>query len=332
MGARAVEPEGGRGVRILRQNLPLVTTAGILIALYAVASFLYDGFLSGRVAVNLLGDNAVLGLAALGLTLVIFTGGIDLSVGAVAGFTSILVAALISGRGWPPAAAWAVALLLGTGFGAAMGGLIQSCRLPAFLITLAGVFFARGMAFQVSTDSVSIDHPLYTRLAELYLPLGVAELPFAAMALLAALAVAWLVGHHTRFGRNLLAIGGNEQSAVLMGLPVGRAKVAAYALSGGCAALAGILATVITGSGDPARGVGMELDAIAVVVIGGTLLAGGRGHVAGTLLGLLIFGVIQAALLFDGRLSSWWSRIVVGLLLLAFILLQRFLASRKRAA
>lgn len=317
-------------MKALRQNLPLVTTAGILLVLYGVASLMYDGFFSGGVAVNLLGDNAVLGLAALGLTLVIFTGGIDLSVGAVAGFTSIFVATLISGHGWSPWAAWALAVVLGTVFGAAMGGLVQACRLPAFLITLAGVFFARGMAFQVSTDSVSIDHPLYTRLTEVYLPLGVAELPFAAMALLLALAAAWIVGHHTRFGRNLLAIGGNEHSAVLMGLPVGRTKVAAYALSGACAALAGILATVVTGSGDPARGVGMELDAIAVVVIGGTLLAGGRGHIAGTLLGLLIFGVIQAALLFDGRLSSWWSRIVVGLLLLAFILLQRFLASRKR--
>lgn len=330
LGPGPVGEEGSGRMSVLRQHLPLVTTAVIFVALFGVASFLYNGFCSGPVAVNLLGDNAVLGIAALGLTLVIFTGGIDLSVGAVAGFTSIFVATLISGHGWSPGAAWGLALLLGTGFGAAMGGLVQACRLPAFLVTLAGMFFARGMAYQVSTESVSIDHPLYTRLTEIYLPLGVAELPFGAMLLLVALAATWVAGHHTRSGRNLLAIGGNEQSAVLMGLPVGRTKVLAYAASGGCAALAGILFTITTGSGDSARGVGMELDAIAVVVIGGTLLAGGRGHVAGTLLGLLIFAVIQAALLFDGRLSSWWSRIVVGVLLLAFILLQRFLPSRKR--
>lgn len=319
-------------MRAFRQHLPLVITAGILVVLFATASVLYDGFFSGRVAVNLLSDNAVLGVAALGLTLVIFTGGIDLSVGAVAGFTSIFVATLITGRGWSPGPAWVAALALGTMLGAGMGGLVHRCRLPAFLITLAGLFFARGMAFQVSTDSVSIDHPLYVRLAEMHVSLGVVEVPFAAWALLGVLAIAWIIGHHTRQGRNLLAIGGSEQSAVLMGLPVGRAKVGAYAMSGFGAALAGILGTIYTGSGNPSMGIGMELDAIAVVVIGGTLLSGGRGHVAGTLLGVLIFGVIQAALLFDGRLSSWWSRIVVGLLLLVFILLQRLLFSRRRAA
>jgi simple sugar transport system permease protein len=110
-----------------------------------------------------------------------------------------------------------------------------------------------------------------------------------------------------------------------MGLPVGTTKIAAYTLNSTLAALAGLVATVYTGSGNPSTGGGLELDAIAVVVIGGTLLAGGRGHMVGTLLGLLVFGTIQTAILFDGRLSSWWIRIVVGLLLLAFILLQRVL-------
>jgi galactofuranose transport system permease protein len=137
--------------------------------------------------------------------------------------------------------------------------------------------------------------------------------------------VGYVLGHHVKFGRNLLAVGGNEQSALLMGLPVGWTKVAVYSLNGACAALAGIVATIYTGSGNPSMGIGLELDAIAVVVIGGTLLVGGRGHVGGTLLGVLIFGTIQAAILFDGRLSSWWMRIVVGALLLGFILLQRFL-------
>jgi simple sugar transport system permease protein len=110
-----------------------------------------------------------------------------------------------------------------------------------------------------------------------------------------------------------------------MGLPVGAARIAVYTLNGACAALAGIVATLYTGSGNPSMGTGLELDAIAVVVIGGTLLSGGRGHLAGSLLGLLIFGTIQSAILFDGRLSSWWMRIVVGALLLVFILLQRLL-------
>jgi galactofuranose transport system permease protein len=153
-----------------------------------------------------------------------------------------------------------------------------------------------------------------------------------ALTLLAMIAILYGLAHHTRFGRNLLAIGGNPQSAVLMGLPVRPTTIAVYGLNGFCAALAGIVASLYTGSGNPSMGIGLELDAIAVVVIGGTLLTGGRGHLAGSVLGLLIFGVIQTAILFDGRLSSWWMRIVVGILLLAFILLQRALLARKKAS
>jgi simple sugar transport system permease protein len=129
----------------------------------------------------------------------------------------------------------------------------------------------------------------------------------------------------TRFGRNIYAVGGNEPSARLMGLPVGATKVGVYTVSGFCSALAGIVATFDMGSGNPANTPGLELDAIAAVVIGGTLLRGGVGSVAGTLIGVLIFGTIQTALNFDGRLNSWWLRIAIGLLLLLFILLQRFL-------
>jgi simple sugar transport system permease protein len=315
--------------RLATRNLSLVVTGGILIALFAVASALYDGFLSWGVVSNLLADNAFLGIAALGMTFVIFTGGIDLSVGAVIGLTSILTATLITGQGWHPLAAWPVALAAGTTIGLAMGSIVQVFRLPPFLITLSGLFFARGLAFIVNTESVGIQHPVYRSLSDIRLSLGPLELPFAAIVLLVVASAAYAVAHHTRFGRNLLAIGGSESSAVLMGLPVGRTKKAVYALNGFFASLAGIVATLYTGSGNPSMGVGLELDAIAVVVIGGTLLTGGRGHIAGTVLGLLTFGVIQAAILFDGRLSSWWMRIVVGLLLLVFILMQRYLLTRK---
>lgn len=313
-------------MNFLRKNLSLVATAAILGVLFGAAAFFYPGFLSARVITSLFADNAFLGIAALGMTLVIFSGGIDLSVGAVIGFTSIFTATLVTGRGIAPGVAWACALLLGTGLGALMGTLIHVFRLPPFLITLAGMFLARGAGFWLNTESVGIQHPLYDRLANFNLALGEAvQIPAAALIFVVAVVVGYVVGHHTRFGRTLLAIGGNEQSAVLMGLPVASTKVAVYALNGFCAALAGIVATLYTGSGNPSMGIGLELDAIAVVVIGGTLLAGGRGHVLGTLLGILIFGTIQAAILFDGRLSSWWMRIVVGGLLLGFILLQRFL-------
>lgn len=310
----------------MKRHLSLLATGVILVALFTTAAVLYDGFFSARVIVNLLADNAFLGIAAIGMTLVIFSGGIDLSVGSVIGFTSIFTATLVANRGISPAIAWPLALLLGGGLGAVMGTLIHVFRLPAFLITLAGMFLARGAAFWLNTESVGIAHPWYAQLASFELALGESvRLPAAALLLLAFVLIGYGVAHYTRFGRNLLAIGGNEQSALLMGLPVGAARIAVYTVNGFCAAAAGIVATFYTGSGNPSMGVGLELDAIAIVVVGGTLLSGGRGHVAGTLLGLLIFGTIQTAILFDGRLSSWWMRIVVGALLLGFILLQRLL-------
>lgn len=314
----------------MKRHLPLLATAAILVVLFAAAAFSYDGFLSSRVIVNLFADNAFLGIAAVGMTLVIFSGGIDLSVGAVIGFTSILTATLIVGRGLHPLVAWTIAIALGAGLGAFMGTLIHVFRLPAFLITLAGMFLARGAGFWINTESVGITHGWYDGIANFDWAIGDAvHIPAAALLLVAVVAVGYVIGHYTRFGRTLLAIGGNEQSALLMGLPVGPTRIAVYTLNGACGALAGIVATLYTGSGNPSMGVGLELDAIAVVVIGGTLLTGGRGHLLGTLLGVLIFGTIQAAILFDGRLSSWWMRIVVGALLLVFILLQRVLVRKK---
>lgn len=312
----------------LRGHRSLVATAVIFAVLYGLASVFYSGFFSPRVVVNLLADNAFLGIAAIGMTLVIFSGGIDLSVGAVIGFTSIFTGTLIVGHGVHPALAWLAATGAGALLGAFMGTLIHACRLPAFLVTLAGMFLARGAGFWINTESVGIRHPWYAQIANFDLALGPVHVPAAALILLVAILLGYLLGHHTRFGRNLLAVGGNEQSALLMGLPVGPTRIAVYAVNGACAGVAGIVATLYTGSGNPSMGLGLELDAIAIVVIGGTVLAGGRGHVLGTLLGVLIFGTIQAAILFDGRLSSWWMRIVVGALLLLFILLQRALLSR----
>jgi simple sugar transport system permease protein len=131
------------------------------------------------------------------------------------------------------------------------------------------------------------------------------------------------VAHRTRFGRNIDAVSGSEESSGLMGLPVARAKIAVYALSGLCSALAGAVYTLYTFSGNPTAGMMLELDAIAATVIGATLLTGGVGYMAGTLWGVFIFGIIQTAIIFHGRLSSWWTRLAIGNLFLAFILLQR---------
>jgi len=308
-----------------RKFIPLLATTGVLVALFIAASAMYDGFGSMRVAANLFSDNAVLGIVAIGMTFVILSGGIDLSVGSIAAFTTVLIGTMV-GKGTHPLVGIVLALVLGTLFGWAQGGLIQRFELPAFLVTLGGMFFARGMAFVVNMQSVGISHPFYASVQETGIPLGGrASLSAVAMIVLAMFALAFFVAHYTEFGRNVYALGGNADSARLMGLPIARTRPAVYAVSGFCSALAGVVATFYTGSGNPAMGVGLELDAIAAVVIGGTLLTGGVGYVAGTLLGVLIFGTIQSALVFDGRLNSWWLRIAVGTLLLAFILLQRAL-------
>lgn len=313
--------------RFRTQNLPLLATLFVFAVLFTVASVRYEGFFSWRVVANLFGDNASLGIAAVGMTFVILAGGIDLSVGSVLAFTTILVATLVQNHNTSPWIAIPTAIIIGTVFGAGMGYLIQRYELPPFLVTLGGMFFARGMAFVISQESLGITNALYDKVLEFGLPLGAkAMLPATAIAFIVFLVAGSVLAHSTRFGRNVFALGGNESSARLMGLPIASTKISVYALSGFCSALAGVVSTFYKGSGNPADGVGFELDVIASVVIGGTLLTGGVGTMAGTLIGVLIFGTIQTVLTFDGRLNSSWLRIALGLLLLLFILFQRFLS------
>jgi simple sugar transport system permease protein len=313
-------------LRASRQNLPVLATFAVLVLLYVAASLRFENFATLRVFMNFLGDNAFLGVVAVGMTLVIITGGIDLSVGAVVGCTTICTAALVQNGKYHPLAAFAVVIAGGTLLGAGQGWLIHKFRLQPFLVTLAGLFFCRGLGLWISSASVQADHPFIQGLYLVRIPVGDRVwLPFTAIVFLAVLLAAWYVLAHTRFGRTVYAIGSDEQSAHLMGLPVARTKIGVYALSGFCAALGGVVFVLYTSAGNAINGTGLELDAIAAVVIGGTLLTGGYGSVLGTFFGLLIFAVIQSAITFEGTLSSWWKMIVTGLLLLAFILLQRAL-------
>lgn len=310
-----------------RKHIPQLATALLLLLLLGAASLAYDNFMSLRVVVNLFADNAFIGIVAVGMTFVIISGGIDLSVGAVVAYVSIFLAALIGDKGMNPFVAMGLALALGTAFGAAMGGLIHGFSLPPFLVTIGGMFFARGMAFNVDMQARSLSHPTYDALLDLGIPLTAkVSIPLSALIMIAAFAIAGFILNFTRFGRQLYAIGGSDSSAKLMGLPIGASKIGVYAFSGFCSALGGIVATLYMGSGNPAMGVGLELEAIAAVVIGGTLLTGGVGRISGTLMGVLILGTIYVAIIFDGRLSASWNRIAIGILLLGFILLQRFLS------
>ncbi|HEY0789853.1 MAG TPA: galactofuranose ABC transporter, permease protein YjfF [Chthoniobacterales bacterium] len=309
--------------------VPLAATAVVLLGLYAVGCCLYPAFGTARVLVNLLGDNAFLGIAAIGATFVILSGGIDLSVGSSIAFTGIYIAKLLQ-LGCDPVWTMLSALAIGTCGGALMGALIHFFELPPFLVTLAGLFLLRGFSFVVYRESIPIEHPFYAallpQLSVVVAPKAV--LPFTAICFLLATVAGTYLAAFTRFGRNVYAIGSNETSARLMGLPIGATKMGTYALAGFFSALAGIVSTFYMQSGNPASFVGLELDAIAAVVIGGTLLTGGVGFLPGTLMGVLILGLIQTLITFNGSLNSWWTRIVIGGLLLVFIVLQKLISRR----
>lgn len=316
--------------RLDRQLLPLAATLGLFAAMAAYGGIAYDGFFSPQVMLNLLIDNAFLCIVAVGMTFVILSGGIDLSVGAVIALTTMLCAWGVERLQWSPWVVIPVVLLLGTGFGALMGLLIQRFRLQPFIVTLAGMFLARGLCYVISIDSISIGNPVFETASQLRIPVGgEASLSVGALIALGMVAVAIFLAHRTQFGRTVYAIGGNEQSALLMGLPVRSTLIGVYTFSGFCSALAGVVFSFYMLSGYGLHAVGLELDAIAAVVIGGTLLSGGVGYVFGTLMGVLTLGLVQTLIMFDGTLSSWWTRIVIGALLFGFCLLQRVFEARR---
>src|SRR5690606_1415710 len=201
----------------------------------------------------------------------------------VIALTTMLSAALIEQAGWPPAVVIPLVLALGTSMGAGMGAIIHYYRIQPFIVTLAGMFLARGLCFVISINAITIKDPFYVTMAQTRVPIpGGNFISISVIIALAELAAAIWLAHFTRFGRCVYAIGGNEYSALLMGLPVGRTKVLIYAFSGFCSALAGVVFTFYMLSGYGLHALGLELDTIAAVVIGGTLLTGGVGYVFGT--------------------------------------------------
>ena len=309
-----------------RSLRPLLATAIIFAIAYALAVMQFPSMFSTRVLGNFLTDNAFLGITAVGMTFVILSGGIDLSVGAVIGFTGVLIAVLISWAGWHPLAAFALALTIAATFGGIMGLAIHYLQVPAFIVTLAGMFLARGGASVITQDSVPINHDFYGWISDLIIRLpGGGRLSCIGLLMVAVFVLGALLAHRTRFGSYVYALGGNTVSASLMGVPVARTTVGVYMLSSVLAALAGIVFSLYTSAGYPLAAVGVELDAISAVVIGGTLLTGGYGFVLGTFIGVMLLGLVQTYIIFDGTLSSWWTKIVIGGLLFLFIVLQRLI-------
>ena len=306
----------------------LLPGAGALVLLVAAGAILHPGFLSARVFLDLLSDNAVLGLAALGATCVLVAGGLDLSVGSLAALASVVLALLLERAGAPPWIAIAAVLALGGALGLLQGAIVVAVGLPPFLVTLAGMFLFRGLALSLAAESIAIRDAGWVSLASTGWPLGrglslraggvVFIVVFLALAAFSA---------RSRFFSSLHAIGGDERAARLLGVPIARTKLLVYALSGAFASLAGIVLAGTASAGSSIACSGLELDAIAAAVIGGVALgpgAGvytgrGRGQVAGAFLGVLVFGVIADLVLFQGTLSAGWTRVAMAGMLLLYL-------------
>lgn len=308
---------------------PLIVTIAVFCGMYYYAYRDFSSFGSMRIVGNLLRDYSYLGIAAVGATFVILSGGIDLSVGSVIGFTTVFCALMIVEEEMDPREVFAIVLAMGTAFGAAMGVIIYFFKIPPFIVTLSGMFLARGMAYVLTTESIRIGrHPFYVKVSDLvYIFPDKGRFTFASGALLGTFAFGIILAHFTRFGRDVYAIGGNPTSAHLLGVPVRRTIIGVYALSSFLATFAGIVLSLSKKSGDATTAIGVELDVIAAVVIGGTLLTGGVGYVIGTFFGVMMPGVIRTYLTLDGSLSPWWIKIAIGGMLFGFIVMQKLLSS-----
>jgi simple sugar transport system permease protein len=306
--------------------LPTLAAVVILILLFIGAEiFLRGEFISPRNISALLLDNAYLVLLAVGMTFVIMTGGIDLSVGSVMAFTGIWLAKLLE-AGTSPAIAIPASMLAGALVGLLIGALVQYFEVQPFIASLAGLFLARGLAFVVSLASIRVESTAVLSLQTTRFRVGDWYItPTGILALLVVLIGAYVM-HYTRFGRTTYAIGGNQQAS-LMGLKVSRTTVAVYVISGVCGGLAGLVLTAYSGAGYPRNGIGTELDVIAAVVIGGTLLTGGRGYMLGSMVGVFVYGTIKTIISFMGAEQSW-TQIIIGVLLLVFIVVQRAIVAR----
>jgi ribose/xylose/arabinose/galactoside ABC-type transport system permease subunit len=297
----------------------------VMLVVVCIAGFIrYEAFLTPENLLNVVRQNSMLGLVALGMTFVILTGGIDLSVGALLAVAGV-IAANLADQGLIIALVAAVTATCVLGL--INGLVIAKARIQPFIVTLAMMIAARGLALAATGEqSVRIANQNFTWLGR-----GLIGdfLPVPIAILIVAFAVGWLVLNHTRFGRNVFAVGDNDEAARLMGLNVSRVTIAVYAISGALAGLAGVMLASRLGAGQPVAGTGYELDAIAAVVIGGTLLIGGQGSVLSTLIGVLLLGVIFNLFNLEGTISPWWQLVLRGVILLFVVVAQNRLTKLK---
>jgi simple sugar transport system permease protein len=306
----------------------------IFVAMLIYGQLQYGSIIQYSTLSNLLINNTHLVLLAVGLTFVILTGGIDLSVGAIIAFTSV-AGVMLTQAGWSPYLVVVVMVLIGSAIGLVSGSLIEFFDMQPFIATLSMMFLARGLASTLSTVPERLDpeSPIKEISHQYKIIDGpkVNDLVITPAVIVAAVVV--IVGlfllQRTRFGRTVYAVGGSETSANLIGLPVRRTKLWVYVISGTLAGVAGVVYTSRLGSAQNITGIGWELDAIAAVVIGGTLLTGGSGSLIGSVIGAFVLGLMNVLITRDGGIRPEMTTIITGGILFVFVLLQRAIKGRR---
>lgn len=335
-----------RKLRIGSHTIMLLITIALFIALYSAGCVMYASKDFGRLQnfFNVLINNAGLLIAACGVTCVMLAGGIDISIGSVVAFTCMFMSVGLAEWGLPSGVLILLVLVLGIVFGAVQGFCIAYLEIQPFIVTMAGLFFARGMTAVLSTAQVSVPFDSwFGQLSQIKISMpfnigaymnkkGALIVPYVRITVVIALLVVlvtFLMLRYTKFGRSLYAVGGNQQSATLMGLNVKKTKLLSHILCSFYATLGGLCFCLNTMCGTATQATGMEMDAISSAVIGGTLLTGGVGNVIGTLFGVMINGTISSLVKFNGKLVASWSNIITAILLCFFILLQAIFAKIK---
>lgn len=324
--------------------LLLLITIGLFIVMYIAGCAVYSqkGFTHLQTFLNILINNSGLLCVTCGMTCVMLTGGIDISVGSLIAMDCMFIAVGIEKWSMNPILLMILVLVIGVVFGLVQGFCVGYLKLQPFIVTMAGMFFGRGMTAVICTEQVSVSSSeLFVKIAQAKIELpfgaytnnrGVLQVPYVRIPVVIALIVlilVFLMLKYTKFGRSLYAVGGSEQSAVMMGLDVAKTKLKAYVLSSVLCSIGGICYCLNTMSGSVQQATGLEMDAISSAVIGGTLLTGGVGNVIGSFFGVLINGTISTLVKTNGKLLSSWSNIAVAALLCFFIILQSVFAKLK---
>lgn len=333
----------GRKKRLTDTNLLLLITIVVFFAMYIGAVvFQGKGFLKPQTFLNILNANAALIIVSCGMSLVMITGGIDISVGGVAALVSMCCAVYLDFKGGNVFVSMLIAIAIGLGFGLVQGFLVAYLDIQPFIVTLAGMFFARGMTTIVNTNPFNVANESFVALKEtrIVVPglgsvnkLGKYVNAYVEIGVVVAILlviVLFCVLRWTKLGRNFYAVGGNSQSALMLGINVRRTKFLSHLFCGLLAGIGGFVYFMHVGSGSASHASGMEMNAIASSIIGGTMLTGGVGNIIGTLFGVLSLSTIQNIVSSAGLDQAWWTGITVAAMLCLFLVIQSIVMARKK--